>query len=129
VPGVTPYTILVVDDSAMMRELVFSAVKRLGDVDLAEAGNGAEAVEMLSGGWRPDLIITDLNMPVMDGLVFIQRVRSIVGLEKLPIVVITTERAVEEREQALRFGATAYVNKPIQARAMVDTLKPLLPAR
>jgi two-component system, chemotaxis family, chemotaxis protein CheY len=124
-----PYKILVVDDSAMMRELVFAAVSRMGNVDLVEAADGMEALEVVTNGWRPELVITDINMPVMGGLALVERLRANAELAQVPIIVITTERATEERDRAIALGANSYVNKPIQARAMIDAIKALLPER
>lgn len=124
-----PYTILVVDDSRAMRELLIAAISRLGDANVAEAGNGAEALEMFVGGWRPDLIITDINMPVMSGLSLLEKLRSEAKLKDIPVVIITTETAIEERQLALTLGANAFVTKPIKITAVVNTLRPLLPVR
>jgi two-component system, chemotaxis family, chemotaxis protein CheY len=124
-----PYKILVVDDSAMMRELVFAAVSRMGNVDLVEAADGMEALQVVTNGWRPELVITDINMPVIDGLGLIERLRAHPEVSAVPIIVITTELATEERDKALALGANSYVTKPIQARAMIDAIKALLPAR
>lgn len=121
------WTILVVEDSSTMRELIGFAVRRLGDdIHIVDAEHGADAMEKL-GALMPDLVITDLNMPVMPGMVLIQRIRADPRLAHIPIVIITTETNAEERDEAMALGANAYVTKPIKAPQVVETLKLLLP--
>ena len=79
--------ILVVDDSAIMRRIISNNLKSAGHSDLVEAGNGAEAMEKLSG---IELILTDWNMPVMDGLTFVKEVRKDSNYAKVPIIMVTT---------------------------------------
>jgi two-component system, chemotaxis family, chemotaxis protein CheY len=127
--AVPPYVILVVDDSATMRELLSFAVRRIGEVDVVEASNGAEALAAIANGPRPDLVIADINMPVMNGLIMLEKIRADPALKDLLIVIVTTEKADEERATAMSLGANAYVTKPIKAQVVADTLKQLLPAR
>ena len=75
---------------------------------------------------RFDLVITDLNMPVMDGLKLIKRIRSEETTRELPIIVITTEGGLEDRKVAINLGANSYITKPIRAPQVVDTVKALL---
>ncbi|MCA9580524.1 MAG: response regulator [Myxococcales bacterium] len=105
---------LVVEDSPMMRRLLVYALSRAAPMDFVEAENGLVALQRL-GQKSFDLIVTDLNMPVMDGLKLIDRVRTDPVHAKTPIVVVTTETGEQDRTRALSLGANVYVNKPIQA--------------
>jgi two-component system chemotaxis response regulator CheY len=124
-----PYLILVVDDSATMRELLSFAVRRIGEVDVIEAANGAEALAAIAAGPRPDLVIADINMPVMNGLIMLEKIRADPALKDLLIVIVTTEKADEERATAMSLGASAYVTKPIRAQVVAETIRQLLPPR
>jgi len=116
---------LVVDDSLPLRRSVMYALQRLGDVVCIEAGDGAEAIKKLGTG-PFDVVLTDINMPLLDGLKLISHIRSEPKLEKLPIVVITTEAAEADRERALKLGADAYLVKPVTAQDVLDAVTKLL---
>ena len=120
--------VLVVDDSVPMRRSLMYALQRLGDVVCVEAQDGAEAIKKFLGG-RFDIVLADINMPVLDGLKLIAHLRADNANQNLPIVVITTEGAVEEREKAMKLGANAYLVKPVQAQAVIDTVQSLLTSR
>ena len=117
--------VLVVDDSPTMRQLILFALKRIGDFQLVEANDGLDGLKKL-GADKFDLILTDLNMPVMDGLKFIAMVRNDPNYRTIPIVIITTEGAVDDRDRALALGADACITKPIQNTQMLDTVRGLL---
>jgi len=117
--------ILVVEDSPTMRQLISFALKRLKDVTIVEAGDGVEGLKKLNADTF-DLIITDINMPVMDGLKLIGLVRRDVKYRNIPIMIITTEGGAEDRERALALGANAYITKPIQAGNVLEIAKSLL---
>ena len=119
------YSCLVVEDSPMMRQHVVFALGRLRNLRVTEADDGVDGLRKLAAG-RFDIILTDINMPIMDGLKLIQRVRKDVNHKDTPIVVITTEGGREDRERALRLGANAYITKPIQAPRVMATVKELL---
>jgi two-component system chemotaxis response regulator CheY len=117
---------LVVDDSQAMRHSLMYALQRMGSwVHTDEAQDGAEGLKKLTLG-RYDLILTDINMPLMDGLKLIRHVRQTDAYRTVPIVVITTESAVEDRERAMALGASAYLVKPVQSKVVQDTVKSLL---
>ena len=116
---------LVVEDSPTMRQLICFALKRLKEIDVVEADDGVDGLKKLSGG-QFDIIFTDINMPVMDGLKLVSLVRSDEKYKNIPIVIITTEGAAEDRQRALNLGANAYITKPIQAVQVVDCAKTLL---
>jgi two-component system chemotaxis response regulator CheY len=90
-----------------------------------EADDGVDALKKLAGS-HFDIILTDINMPVMDGLKLVKRVRSDELLRAIPIVIITTEGAEEDRQRALALGANAYITKPIQAPQVISKVKALL---
>jgi two-component system chemotaxis response regulator CheY len=97
---------LIVDDSSVMRKIVERSLRQAG-VDLAqvlEAGNGAEALEVLASN-KVDLILSDINMPVMDGLEFVRNIANVPGARGTPVVMITTEGSESHVMQALSFGA------------------------
>lgn len=116
---------LVVDDSMQLRRSVMYALQRLGDVTCVEAGDGAEALKKFQTS-KFDIVLTDINMPVLDGLKLVSHIRSDPANVKVPIVVITTEAAEEDRERALRLGANAYLIKPVQAQVVLETVQKLL---
>jgi two-component system chemotaxis response regulator CheY len=117
---------LVVDDSAAMRRNLMYALSRLGQqVECVEAQDGAEGLRKFHGE-AFDLVLTDINMPLMDGLKLVSHIRRGGVRSQVPIVVITTESSEEDRERAMALGASAYLVKPIQARDVLDTVKGLL---
>ncbi|GMU61386.1 MAG: response regulator [Myxococcales bacterium] len=116
---------LVVDDSLQLRRSVMYALQRLEDVVCVEASDGAEALKKFQGSTF-DIVLTDINMPVLDGLKLTSHIRSGAQNRTVPIVIITTEAALEDRERALKLGANAYLVKPVQAQEVIDTVKSLL---
>ena len=119
------HRILIVDDSRTMRQLLVFALKRLKGVELAEAQDGMDGLRKVTSD-HYDLVLVDINMPVMDGLKLISLIRAEESLRQMPIVVITTEGAKEDRERALSLGADEYLTKPIQANRVLATAKSLL---
>ena len=116
---------LVVEDSPTMRQLICFALRRIKGLDVAEADDGVDGLKKLSAG-RYDILITDINMPVMDGLKLVSLVRNDEIHKEIPIVVITTEGAAEDRQRAMSLGANAYITKPIQAPQVINCVKELL---
>ncbi len=117
---------MVVDDSQAMRRSIVYALQRLQDLACVEASDGAEGLKRLVAE-KFDVILTDINMPVMDGLKLIAAVRAEESLNRqTPIVVITTESAPEDRRRALALGASAYLVKPLRANTVLETVKELL---
>ena len=120
--------VLVVEDSSTMRQLVCHALSRIEGVVLVEATDGANALAKLSE-ITPDVLLTDLNMPVMDGFELIERVRQREELRRLPIVVLTTEGAVPDQERARTLDVSSYVTKPVKPDAVVAAVKSALGKR
>jgi len=117
--------ILIVEDSPTMRQLLVFALKRLKDAEIVEASDGMDGLRKVTSD-HFDLALVDINMPVMDGLKLISLIRSEDSLKEMPIVVITTEGATEDRERALALGADEYLTKPIQANRVLAVAKGLL---
>jgi two-component system chemotaxis response regulator CheY len=116
---------LVVEDSPMMRQLLVFALSRVKQLRITEADDGVDGLRKLAGG-KFDIILTDINMPIMDGLKLVKRVRTDPVHKDVPIVIITTESAEEDRQRALSLGANAYITKPIQAPQVIAKVKELL---
>jgi two-component system, chemotaxis family, chemotaxis protein CheY len=119
------YNVLIVEDSPTMRQLIAFALKRIRGVRIVEASDGVDGLKKLSSE-RFDLILTDINMPIMDGLKLVSLVRNDNNYKMIPIVVITTEGAQEDRERALALGANDYITKPIQPTKILEVAKSLL---
>ena len=109
----------------MMRQLVVFALGRISNLSVTEADDGVDGLRKLAAG-KFDIILTDINMPIMDGLKLVKRVRSDPAHKDTPIVIITTEGSQEDRQRALQLGANAYITKPIQAPQVIATVKELL---
>ena len=116
---------LVVEDSPMMRQLLVFALARIKKLKVTEAEDGVDGLRKLATG-RFDLVITDINMPIMDGLKLVKRIRSDETHKDVPIIIITTEGSQEDRQRAMALGATAYITKPIQAPQVIARVKELL---
>ena len=117
--------ILIVEDSPTMRQLLAFALKRLKDVEIVEAQDGMDGLRKVTSD-HFDLALIDINMPVMDGLKLISLIRGEDSIADMPIVVVTTEGAREDRERALALGANEYLTKPIQANKVLSVAKSLL---
>lgn len=117
--------ILVVEDSPTMRQLIVFALKRLKDVNITEASDGVDGLKKLSTK-QFDLMIADINMPIMDGLKLVSLVRQDPKYSNMPIIIVTTEGADEDRKRGLTLGANAYLTKPVQTTQLIATVKDLL---
>ncbi len=117
-------TVLLVDDSATMLMSLKNTLEMSG-FRVATAGDGASALAELRGGMKPDLIITDINMPKMDGLALITEARKL--LRFTPILALTTESQTLKREEAKRNGATGWLVKPVGGTALLDVIQRVLP--
>ncbi|MDQ1289696.1 MAG: two-component system, chemotaxis family, chemotaxis protein CheY [Actinomycetota bacterium] len=112
---------LVVDDSRAMRSILTRLLSGLG-FDVAQAGDGAEALSVLDAGTRPDVILVDWNMPVMDGLTFIKNVRAREELRDISLMMVTTESEQGQIVRALAAGAHEYVIKPFTDEVIAEKL-------
>jgi len=118
--------VLVVDDSASMRALVCSTLKGMGYLTV-EASNGHDALERLKAMAAVDLIVTDLNMPIMDGITFVQNVRKIAAFRYVPVLLLTTETRTEHKEKAKAAGATGWLTKPFDPKQLIAVVQRVLP--
>ncbi len=112
---------LVVDDSRAMRSILARLMTGLG-FEVSQAGDGAEALSVLEGGVRPDVILVDWNMPVMDGLTFIKTVRGRDDLREISLMMVTTESEQAQIVRALAAGAHEYVIKPFTDEVIAEKL-------
>jgi len=117
--------LLVVDDSRMVRKIISVSLRHEKRIKLYEAASGLEALDKLIEA-DFDLIFTDINMPNMDGLEFIKRCKEDEMFQHIPIIVITTEDGVEDRERALHLGATGYVTKPLNRDSIIEITSSML---
>jgi two-component system chemotaxis response regulator CheY len=117
-------SILTVDDSSSIRVAIKVALTGAG-YTVAEAGDGAEGIRKANAG-KFDLIITDLNMPVMDGLTMIEELRKIPAHGGVPIIFLTTESDAALKQRAKAAGATGWLTKPFQADNLLKIVKKVL---
>ncbi|MDA8083807.1 MAG: response regulator [Nitrospiraceae bacterium] len=115
-------TILIVEDSATTRALIRAVIDELGDVQTIEASSGFEALKLLPQQ-EYDLIITDINMPDINGLELISFVRNNQRYIHLPIIIVSTERSEEDKKRGMALGATGYVTKPFKSGELQDIIK------
>jgi|SRR5580692_2273392 two-component system chemotaxis response regulator CheY len=118
---------LIIDDSSVMRKIVERSLRQAG-IDLSDvfqAGNGAEALRVLKDS-AVDLILCDINMPVMDGLEFIKQLPSVEKARNVPVVMITTEGSETHVVQALACGARGYIRKPFTPEQVKEHVIPVL---
>lgn len=119
-------TILIVDDSATMLMSLKSALS-LGGFQVETATNGQVALDKLTAGLKPNLILTDINMPVMGGLEMIGKVRAMPSCRFFPILTLTTESESSKRDEGRRSGATGWLVKPVSGADLLKVIKQVLP--
>jgi len=117
------YSILIVDDSLPMRSVIKRTLKAAGygKAELLEAANGKEAIDRLKNAWV-DIVMTDYNMPVMNGLQFIKAVKKDDVLKDIPIVIISTEGNEKKIKEFMDCGAAGYITKPFTPEAIRDII-------
>jgi two-component system chemotaxis response regulator CheY len=118
-------TIMVVDDSASIRTLIKTTLSGEG-YDVLEAGDGEEALNRLAEANSVDMMITDLNMPRIDGIGLIQKFRKIPGCRFTPVVMLTTESQEEKRRQGKEAGASAWLTKPFKPEQLIGLVRMVL---
>jgi len=119
-------TIMIVDDSQTMLMSMEGMLSKAG-LGVSKANNAEEALVILKGGSKPDMIITDLNMAAMNGIQLIREIRRLPGYQFMPIVMLTTESQQEKRDEAKSAGATGWMVKPVQPQSMLQIVKQLVP--
>ncbi|MCE3226849.1 MAG: putative response regulator receiver protein [Bacteroidetes bacterium] len=118
-------TILVIDDSESIREVITVGLQSSG-YNVIKGINGADGLEQLRQSQGIDLVITDLNMPVMDGISFVKEVRKDANYRFLPIIVLTTESQETKKQEAREAGATAWIIKPFSKEKLVNVIKKIV---
>jgi two-component system, chemotaxis family, chemotaxis protein CheY len=118
---------LIVDDSSVMRKIVERCLRQAG-LDIAsvmEASNGEEAIAVLNAN-QMDLILSDINMPIMDGLEFLKQLKQIETAKSVPVIMITTEGGEKHVMEALSLGAKGYIRKPFTPEQVKEHVVPVL---
>jgi two-component system chemotaxis response regulator CheY len=120
---------LIVDDSSVMRKIIERSLRQAGldSLIVFEASSGIEGLEVLRSK-KVDLILSDINMPSMDGLEFVRQIRSQQLAPEVPVVMITTESSEEHVKQAIQAGARGYIRKPFTADQVKERVLSLLSA-
>ncbi len=119
-------TIMIVDDSKTMLMSMEGILSKAG-LAVSKANNGEEALVILKGGSKPDMVITDLNMGAMNGIQLIREIRRLPGYQFMPIVMLTTESQQDKRDEAKSAGATGWMVKPVQPQSMLQVVRQLVP--
>lgn len=115
-------SVLIVEDSATTRAMIRAVIEDMEeDLTVLEASTGFEALKILPQE-RFDLIITDINMPDVNGLELIHFVKTNPNYQHIPIVIVTTERSSEDKERGLALGASAYVTKPFTSEQLQEVI-------
>jgi two-component system, chemotaxis family, chemotaxis protein CheY len=117
-----PDLILTVDDSTSMRQLVRATLQGAG-YKLAQAANGVEALDYAKTQETPQLVLTDVNMPEMDGITLVQALRALPNYRHIPILILTTESSADIRKRAKESGATGWLVKPFSPQELLATVK------
>jgi two-component system, chemotaxis family, chemotaxis protein CheY len=118
--------VLVVDDSATMRTLVSQTLTEQGFA-VVEAADGQKALEALRGMPRVDLVVTDLNMPNLDGIGFVQKMRLLAAFKFTPVLLLTTETRTDQKDKAKAAGATGWLTKPFDPGKLRAVVQKVLP--
>jgi len=118
--------ILIVDDSPTMTMSVKSSLQMNG-FEVKTAADGVQALILLKGGLKPDLVITDINMPNMGGMELIKQIKALPGFRFVPILTLTTESDASKRDEGKRLGATGWLVKPISGVDLLKVIKQVLP--
>jgi len=116
---------LIVDDSTTMRKIIKLNLTKIGYSNIIEAAHGVEALQKLSTE-KIDLIFSDWNMPEMNGLQFLQKVRSQSGYQDIPIIMLTTVSTQDEVVAALKAGASSYIVKPFTADKLKEKIEAVI---
>lgn len=118
-------SILIVEDSATTRALIRAVIEELGDFNIVEAPTGFEALKLLPTH-EFDSILTDINMPDINGLELINFIKNNPRYNHIPLIIVTTERSEEDKKRGLALGANAYVTKPFKAFELQEILRKVL---
>lgn len=117
--------VLVIDDSVVFRKVVVLNLKNAG-YEVGEAGDGVEGYQKITTE-KYDIVVCDVNMPNMDGLTFVEKVRATESVRYIPIIMLTTESQEEKKLKGLEIGAKAWLVKPFQPTQLLKAIEKLLP--
>jgi len=118
-------SILIVEDSATTRSLIRAVIEEIGDFEVVEAPTGFDALKLLPAQ-DFDLVLTDINMPDINGLELINFVKGNPRYNHIPLIIVTTERSEEDKKRGMALGATAYVTKPFKAPELQGIIRKIL---
>ena len=118
----SPKNILIVEDSATTRALIRAVIEDMGDFSAVEAGSGFEALKLLPTQ-EFSLVITDVNMPDINGLELIHFIKSNPRYGTIPLIIVSTERSEEDKKRGMALGAMAYITKPFKAHELQEVIK------
>jgi two-component system chemotaxis response regulator CheY len=118
-------SILIVEDSSTTRALIRAIIEEMGDFHTVEASSGFDALKLLPTQ-EFDLIITDINMPDINGLEFINFMKSNPKYRDLPLIIVSTERSEEDKKRGMALGAKAYITKPFKANELQKVIKQVI---
>lgn len=118
-------TILVVEDSSTMRSFIISALEEIPDLIIYESANGFEAIKLMPRH-KINLLITDINMPDINGLELVSFVRKHPLYKDIPIIIVTTESTAQDRNRGLSLGANEYITKPFQNTQLLSAVRRLV---
>jgi len=114
--------ILIVEDSATTRALIRAVIEDLGDFNIVEAGSGFEALKLLPTQ-EFNLVMTDVNMPDINGLELIHFIKSNPRYSHIPLIIVSTERSEEDKKRGIALGAMSYITKPFKAQELQEVVK------
>jgi two-component system, chemotaxis family, chemotaxis protein CheY len=117
--------VMVVEDSPTMRQLICYGLRRIEGMVVVEAADGLDGLAKLAE-IKPDVILTDLNMPNMDGFAFIEQVRARADMKHIPVIILTTQGALPDQKRAQELAVATFVTKPIRGNAVVDAVMKVL---
>lgn len=119
---VSAKNILIVEDSATTRALIRAVIEDMGDFNIVEAGSGFEALKLLPTQ-EFNLVITDVNMPDINGLELIHFIKSNPRYSHIPLIIVSTERSEEDKKRGIALGAMSYITKPFKAQELQEVVK------
>jgi len=115
-------SILIVEDSATTRALIRAVIEEMGDFNTVEAGSGFEALKLLPTQ-EFNLVITDINMPDINGLELINFIKNNPRYSHLPLIIVSTEKSEEDKKKGMALGAMSYITKPFKAQELQEAIK------
>ncbi len=118
----TTKSILIVEDSTTTRALIRAVIEEMGDFNTVEAGSGFDALKLLPTQ-EFDLVITDINMPDINGLELINFMKNNPRYSHLPLIIVSTEKSEEDKKRGMALGAMAYITKPFKAHELQEVIR------